>query len=56
MPRISSTKLTKSTVINGKLYRWYPDFTQADIGSNTANKFIDTLSIANPYLAGMGAD
>ena len=43
-------------VINNKLYKWYPKFSQKDIGSNTANKFIDTLSICNPFLKAMGAD
>ena len=43
-------------VIGGKLYKWYPKITQSDIGSNTANKFIDTLSICNPFLKLMGAD
>ena len=45
-----------STVIDGKLYKWYPQIQQSDIGSNTSNKFIDTLSMANPYCILMGAD
>ena len=43
-------------VINGKFYPWYPHIEQKDIGSNTSNKFIDTLSMANPYCVLMGAD
>lgn len=47
---------TEPMVINGKFYRWYPSISQQDIGSNTSNKFIDTLSMANPYCILMGAD
>ena len=43
-------------VINGKYYPWYPKIRQEDIGSNTSNKFIDTLSMANPYCVMMKAD
>ena len=53
---IYSTNVTESTVINGEFYRWYPKFSQEDIGSDTSNKFIDTLSMANPYCILMGAD
>ena len=31
-------------------------FEQKDIGSNTSNKFIDTLSLSNPYCVLMNAD
>jgi len=54
--RVASTIETQPMVIGGKLYKWYPKITQNDIGSNTANKFIDTLSICNPFLKLMGAD
>ena len=54
--RIASTNVTKPMVINGQLYKWYPYFEQKDIGSDTSNKFIDTLSMANPYCVLMGAD
>ena len=53
---ISSTKNTIPMVINGVHYKWYPDIKQSDIGSNTSNKFIDTLSILNPFCKLMGAD
>lgn len=43
-------------VINGKFYKWYPKIRQSDIGTNTSNKFIDTCSIANPFLALIGGD
>ena len=54
--RISSINDTQPMVINGKLYRWYPKFSQKDINSDTSNKFIDTLSLANPFCILMGAD
>ena len=53
---ISSTVETEPMVINGKFYKWYPKIRQSDILTNTSNKFIDTLSIANPYCGLMGAD
>lgn len=53
---ISSTVKTQPTVINGEFYQWYPKFSQMDIGSNTANKFIDTLQLCNAYCVLMGAD
>ena len=43
-------------IVNGKFYPWYPSFEQKDIGSNTSNKFIDTLSLSNPYCVLMNAD
>ena len=53
---VTSYKKTKPTVIDGKLYKWYPDFTDQDIGSETSSDFIDTLSVSNLMLALMGAD
>ena len=56
LTHVSSTIQTEPMVINGKLYPWYPKIRQQDIGSNTSNKFIDTLSMANPYCILMNAD
>lgn len=53
---ISSTTKTEPMVINGVFYQWFPKIRQKDIGSNTANKFIDTLQLCNAYCALMGAD
>ena len=53
---VSSTIETEPMVINGKFYKWYPKIRQSDIGKNTSNKFIDTCSIANPFLALIGGD
>jgi hypothetical protein len=47
---------TEPMVINGVFYQWFPKIRQNDIGSNTANKFIDTLQLCNPYCILMGAD
>lgn len=54
--RISSTKETESLIVDGKFYKWYPRIRQEDIGSHTSNKFIDTLSISNIFLAAIGGD
>lgn len=43
-------------VVDGKLYKWYPDISEKEIGGETSNKFVDTLSISNLYLSGAGAD
>lgn len=53
---IYSTVETEPIVIDGIFYKWYPKIRQTDIGKNTSNKFIDTLSLANPYCGLMGAD
>jgi len=43
-------------VIDGKFYKWYPCFEQKDIGGNTSNKFVDTLSFSNVFCKAAGAD
>jgi hypothetical protein len=53
---ISSMNKTEPMVINGVFYQWFTKIRQNDIGSNTANKFIDTLQLCNPYCILMGAD
>ena len=53
---IASTKNTMPMIINGVYYKWYPKINQEDIGSDTSNKFIDAISIANPFCKLMGAD
>lgn len=54
--RIASTNKTIPMVVRNKFYKNYPYITQADIGSNTSNSFIDTLNISNLYLDGIGGD
>ena len=53
---VSSTKETEPMYFNGTYYRYYPKIREEDIGSNTSNKFVDTLNISNLYLPGAGAD
>ena len=52
--KISSTTKTEPMVVGSKFYKNYPFIRQEDIGSNTSNKFIDTLNISNLYLEGIG--
>lgn len=54
--RISSLVETEPMVIGNKFYKNYPKIREEDIGSNTSNKFIDTLNISNLYLDGIGGD
>lgn len=54
--KISSTTKTEPMVVGNKFYKTYPCIRQNDIGSNTSNKFIDTLNISNLYLEGIGGD
>lgn len=53
---VSSTKETIPMCINGEYYRYYPKITDADIGKDTSNSFVDTLRMSNLYLGGMGGD
>lgn len=54
--RITTTKETEPVIINGKVYKWYPKIRQTDIGSNTSNMFIDTLTMQNAHLKKIGGD
>lgn len=53
---VASTLKTEPMIINGVLYKWYPYIRQSDIGKDSSNKFVDTLSMTNPYCIMMGAD
>lgn len=53
---VSSTKKTMPMIINDKHYPFYPMIREEDIGSNTSNKFIDTLQICNLHLKSIGGD
>ena len=57
---VSSTKETEPMYINlygnTKFYKYYPKIRQEDIGSNTSNKFIDTLRISNTRLSILDGD
>lgn len=54
--RIASIIETEPMIINGTVYRNYPKIRQEDIGSNTSNRFIDTLNISNLHLDSIGGD
>lgn len=53
---VSSTKETEPMIINGTLYPYYPKIREEDIGKDTSNSFIDTLSMANVQLDSIGGD
>lgn len=53
---ITSTKDTEPMYYNNTYYKYYPKITIKDIGTNTSNMFIDTLSMSNLYLDGLGGD
>ena len=43
-------------IVNDVYYEYYPKIREEDIGSDTSNKFIDTMNFSNLYLKGMGGD
>ena len=53
---VSSTKETEPMYCNNTFYPYYPKIRNEDIGSNTSNKFIDTLQICNLHLGKIGGD
>ena len=53
---ITSTKDTEPMYYNNIYYKYYPKIDKNLIGTNTSNLFIDTMSMSNLYLSGMGAD
>lgn len=55
--KLSSTVETEPMILNiigEHFYPKYPKIRQADIGTDTSNKFIDTLNISNLMLEGIG--
>ena len=54
--RISTIKETEKIYVDGKYYPFYPKIRQKDIGTNTSDKFIDTLIFSNLMLKGLGGD
>lgn len=53
---ISTIKDMEGVYINDEYYRWYPRIREQDIGTNTSDKFIDTLCLSNLHLKGLGGD
>lgn len=43
-------------IIGERYYPKYPKIRQKDLGTDTSNKFIDTLNISNLMLDGIGGD
>lgn len=53
---ISSTKETEQMYFNDTFYQYYPKIREEDIGTDTSNRFVDTMKISNLYLPGLGGD
>ena len=53
---VSSTIKTEPMVVDGIAYSNYPYIRQNDIGTNTSNKFVDSLRVCNLFLDGFGGD
>lgn len=54
--RLSSTIETEEAVFDDVIYTHYPKIRKEDIGTDTSNKFIDTMNICNGYLDSIGGD
>lgn len=53
---VGSTKETEPMFYDNKKYEFYPKIRDEDIGTNTSNKFIDTLQMCNLHLKSIGGD
>lgn len=53
---VSCTKVSEPMTIDNVYYEYYPKIREEDIGTDTSNKFIDTMNFSNLYLKGMGGD
>ena len=60
MVKVSSTIETEPMILDitggDTYYPKFPKIRQEDIGTDTSNKFIDTLNLSNLLLAGIGGD
>ena len=57
--KVSSTLETEPMVLDtagNKYYPRYPKIREKDFGTDTSNKFIDTLNLSNLFLDGIGGD
>lgn len=54
--RLSSTIETEEAVFDDVAYTHYPKIRKEDIGTDTSNKFIDTMNICNGYLDSIDGD
>lgn len=53
---VASTNETENMYVGDNFYKFYPKIKDSDIGKDTSNMFVDTLSFSNLYLAGIGGD
>lgn len=53
---VASTKETEPMYVDKKFYKHYPKIREEDIGTNTSNRFVDTINICNLYLSAIGGD
>lgn len=52
--KVSSTVETEPMVLGDEFYPKYPKIRQEDIGTDTSNKFVDSLNVSNLMLNGIG--
>ena len=43
-------------IVNNIAYRHYPKIRDEDIGKDTSNLFVDTMTMCNVYLGAIGGD
>ena len=55
-PIISTTYTTTSLWYNGQYYKYYPNIKDEDIGTDTSDKFIDTMIMSNLIIKVMGGE
>ena len=55
-PIVSTTYSTISVEYNGQFYKYYPDIKDEDIGTDTSDKFIDTMIMSNVIIKIMGGE
>lgn len=53
---ILTTKEIEPMIINNTVYKHYPKIREKDIGTDTSNKFIDTMNMCNVFLGAIGGD
>lgn len=53
---ISSTYTTIPLWYDGQFYKYYPDIKEEDIGTDTSDKFIDTMIMSNLIIKVMGGE
>ena len=54
--RVSSTTATVPMMVNGYLYKWYPDIDPKTPTNIIGSKFIDSCQFSNSYLPGIEGD